>query len=102
MYMETQPATSNKKKFLILSVFVAALLFAALMMIQKGRVSPQAVLQTEQTPQEIKQPSNIDEVALQRQLQNILAKGKETDCATLSDKRYQLACRDFFRIRNKK
>lgn len=39
----------------------------------------------------------VNEVDLQHQLQNILAKGKESDCAALSDSRYQYACRDFFK-----
>jgi len=52
--------------------------------------------------QEPKPLSNVDEVVLQKQLQDILAKGKVADCATLSDERYQFACKDFFRIRKEK
>ena len=38
-----------------------------------------------------------DEIALQKQLQDILAKGKESECVKLSDSRYQVACHDLFK-----
>lgn len=100
--MNSESTVSPKKKFLILMVLATAIILVAFAVNQEGKVSPQPVLQTERAPEEPKPLSNVDEVALQRQLQDILAKGKEADCATLGDARYQFACHDFFKIMNKK
>lgn len=43
----------------------------------------------------------LDEVSLQKQLQGILVKGSISDCVSLSDPRYQFACRDFFKNKKK-
>jgi LPS O-antigen subunit length determinant protein (WzzB/FepE family) len=41
--------------------------------------------------------TNVQEVDLQKQLQNILASKNEARCAELSDGRYQFACHDLFK-----
>ena len=40
-----------------------------------------------------------DEATLQKQLQDIVKGGKVSDCANLSDPRYQYACHDFFKMK---
>ncbi|MHB8660600.1 MAG: hypothetical protein ACYC75_01490 [Minisyncoccota bacterium] len=45
--------------------------------------------------------SSADEAVLQAQLQEIVAKGSESDCASLVDLRYQFACHSFFSIKKK-
>lgn len=47
--------------------------------------------------QESKPLSTTDETALQKQLQEIIAKGNESECETLGDARYQFACHDLFK-----
>ena len=90
----------EKKTILVgLSVFAVILFIIVVMVSQKGNVPVQP---EPQTTKESKPLSNVDEVALQKQLQDILAKGKVADCATLSDERYQFACKDFFKIRKEK
>lgn len=100
--MDIHPVPSNKKKFLIIAVLLVVFVFTVLAVSQKRNASPQPVTQTEQATPESKVLSNVDEVVLQQQLQEILAKGEESGCETLGDERYQLACHDFFKIRNKK
>lgn len=50
--MDTQPTTSNEKKFLILIAVVVVLVVVVFMVNQKGKVSPQPVAQTEQAAPE--------------------------------------------------
>lgn len=42
-----------------------------------------------------------DEGALQKQLQEILTNGIESECESLNDSRYQFACHDLFRAQKK-
>lgn len=43
----------------------------------------------------------VGEITLQKQLQEILANGKEADCSSLADHRYQFACHDLFKTMKK-
>lgn len=90
--------SSVKKAILVgIAVFVVILLIVVMIVSQKRNVPDQPIPQETQKPAPL---SNVDEVALQKQLQDILAKGKEDDCVTLGDERYQFACHDFFKLRN--
>lgn len=40
---------------------------------------------------------NTEEIALQKQLQDIVASGEESSCVKLDDLRYQFACHEFFK-----
>lgn len=87
-----------KKVFLIIaSVVILGGLAVAAYFSKSSVVNIATPTQKEET----KQLSNIDEVTLQRQLQEIVTKGKETDCSLLNDSRYQFACHDFFKIQKK-
>ena len=96
--MDTPLAFSNKKKFLIVAVLLIVFVFTILVVSPKRNAPPQPVIQTEQVAPEPKVLSNVDEIVLQKLLQDILAKGNEGDCETLGDERYQFACHDFFKI----
>lgn len=94
------PLIGRKAILVGIIAFAVMLLFVLVVIIQKRNVPAQPT--TQQATQEPKTLSNVDEVALQKQLQDILAKGKDSDCMTLADERYQFACHDFFKIREKK
>lgn len=79
----------------VVSIAIIIVLFTLIFL----RVSSQPVQLTPQEPQPL---SEVDEITLQRQLQDILEKGNESDCEALVDERYQYACHDFFKIKTKK
>ena len=95
------------RKFTIIVVSIAVVGFA--MYKQKGsEVEPLIESKTvvEQTAistfEKMATLPPVDEADLQKQIQGIIAKGKEFDCELLPDARYKYACHDFFRnIKNK-
>lgn len=42
-----------------------------------------------------------DESTLQKQLQEIIVKGIESECESLDDARYQFACHDLFKVQKR-
>ncbi len=93
------PLFDKKIIFAGTAAFAVILFVIAMMAFQKGNAPTQPTPEVTQEPKPL--PSGNESI-LQAQLQDILAKGKESDCSTLEDERYQFACHDFFKIRNKK
>lgn len=108
MFIPTPDKNERRLKYALIGLGAALILsmFSALhfhmTMVQRENMSPPPDLQTEGMLQGSRPLLPADETALQGQLQDILAKGTEDDCEVLSDERYQFACHDFFKIRNKK
>jgi hypothetical protein len=96
-YIHLSPLFDKKIIFAGTVAFAVILFVITMMVFQKGNISTQPTPEATQEPKPL--PSG-NELILQAQLQDILAKGKESDCATLADERYQFACHDFFKIRN--
>ena len=104
----SQNRSDNLKEILVGVVIVAVLttLFVYRQQISRLFTRPQVQTATT-TPVTIEQMRAMpplpkaDEAMLQKQLQDIVAKGKESDCASLSDSRYQFACHSIITAQKK-
>ncbi|MFZ2832113.1 MAG: hypothetical protein WAZ40_03085 [Minisyncoccia bacterium] len=81
----------NNKKMILGVVGVAVLVGIA------GVYMNREVPVVKEVPQEAVILTNVQEVDLQKQLEEILASKKEARCAELADGRYQYACHDLFK-----
>lgn len=90
----------RKTVIIILScVVVIALVVYGVLTIKQGPPAlPKSQTATATIPFSKMPPIPVeDERILQKNLTDILAKGKEADCVSLSDPRYQFACHDLFK-----
>jgi len=81
----------NNRKIILVVVSVAVVVGLA------GAYMNKSMPVAKEVPKEPVVLTNVQEVDLQKQLQEILAKGKDADCAQLADGRYQFACHDLFK-----
>jgi hypothetical protein len=102
-FFKNQNNTYDTKKILVTVSFILAVI--VLIVYAREKISHMP------TPASVKHEPSVsemralpplpkaDEATLQKQLQEIVKGGKVSDCASLSDPRYQYACNDFFKIK---
>lgn len=96
--------TLNKKSFILRSILAIVFVFIlalAVSLFLDEREAPRiaAPMRVEQIPRLPESITQADEIALQKQLQSIIVSQKESNCASLKDSRYQLACHEFFKVK---
>ncbi|OHA79149.1 MAG: hypothetical protein A2747_01455 [Candidatus Yonathbacteria bacterium RIFCSPHIGHO2_01_FULL_44_41] len=94
----------NSKKIFItlISILIIAGVVTFATYIQKGKQVAPVVELTPKDFEKMPPLPAVDELALQKQLQETITKGKKSECATITDPRYQFACHNFFIVQTKK
>lgn len=82
----------------MVSIAILAVIIVIFFVNKQRNDQPQKFPREQATMVSLPVLSVAKETALQVQAQNIVTNGKETDCDTITDFRYQFACHEFFRV----
>jgi pyruvate dehydrogenase complex dehydrogenase (E1) component len=84
----------NRTKDILIGVMTVAMIVISSVALYAYNRSKNAPLVS---PSRTNTLTNTDEVALQQQIAGIIASKNESDCATLTNENYRLACEQFFK-----